>query len=73
MDTNETVADAVSASVNQSGKSKLSIAKQAGIPYTTFTRKLEGHGDFTIRELGLIAAAMDVPLKEVIPSEMLAA
>lgn len=73
MDTNTTVADAVSASVNQSGKSKLSVAKQAGIPYTTFTRKLDGHGDFTIRELGLIASALDVTLKDVLPSELLAA
>jgi DNA-binding phage protein len=73
MDTNETVAETVSVTVNQSGKSKLSIAKHAGIPYTTFTRKLEGHGDFTIRELGLIAAAMGLTLKHVIPAEMLAA
>lgn len=73
MDQNETVASEVLANVTQSGKSKRSVAMQAGIPYTTFTRKLDGHGDFTIRELASIAAALGVSLKNVIPTEMLAA
>jgi len=42
--------------------SKNSVARRAGIPLTTFSRKINGHADFTIRELGAIADALHVPL-----------
>ena len=49
------------------------MSKAAGIPYATLTRKLEGHSDFTIRELGKIAKALDLTLADIIPAEILEA
>ena len=47
-------------------------AVKAGIPTTTFNRKLNGDGDFTLRELGKIAEALDRQLADILPSELLA-
>jgi hypothetical protein len=48
------------------------IAKKAGIPNTTFDRKLRDTGpDFTLRELGQIAEALDRQLVDLLPSELL--
>lgn len=46
-------------------------ATKAGIPLTTFNRKLNGDGDFTLRELGKIAEALDRQLADILPSELL--
>lgn len=48
------------------------VARKAGIPPTTFNRKLDGHADFTLRELGQIAQALDRQLADILPSELLA-
>ena len=47
------------------------VAREAGIPLTTFNRKLDGHADFTLRELGKIAEALDRQLADILPSELL--
>jgi len=47
------------------------VARESGIPLTTFNRKLDGHTDFTLRELGSIAAALDRQLADILPSELL--
>lgn len=47
----------------RSDTSKNLIARKAGIPLTTFSRKINGHADFTIRELGSVAEALGVPLE----------
>lgn len=47
------------------------IANKAGIPRTTFDRKVDGHGDFTIRELGAIADALERGLGDIVPKELL--
>ena len=51
--------------------SRNAIARKSGIPLTTFNRKLDGHGDFTLRELGFIAEALDRQLADILPSELL--
>jgi predicted transcriptional regulator len=53
------------------GLSKNETATRAGIPTSTFHRKLKGTGDFTIRELGQIAEALDRQLVDLLPSELL--
>jgi hypothetical protein len=42
--------------------SRNALALKAGIPSTTFTRKLNCPADFTIRELGQVAQALDIKL-----------
>ena len=46
--------------------SKNAVARAAGIPLTTFSRKINGHGDFTLRELGQVATALEVRLLDLI-------
>jgi predicted transcriptional regulator len=53
--------------------SKNAVARNAGIPLTTFSRKVNGHGDFTLRELGAIAAAIDMELGDILPVDLIAA
>lgn len=53
------------------GISKNATAAKAGIPNSTFTRKLSNTGDFTLRELGKIAEALDLDLADIIPTELL--
>ena len=53
------------------GTNRNAIARKAGIPLTTFNRKLDGHADFTLRELGKIAEALDRQLADILPSELL--
>lgn len=50
---------------------KNATAVKAGIPTTTFNRKLNSDGDFTLRELGKIAEALDRQLADILPSELL--
>lgn len=53
------------------GTNRNAVARKAGIPPTTFNRKLDGHADFTLRELGHIAEALDCQLADILPSELL--
>ena len=52
--------------------SKNAVARSAGIPLTTFSRKINGHGDFSIRELGSIAAALGTTLDTLLPLDLIA-
>lgn len=51
--------------------SKNATAAKAGIPISTFSRKLNGHGDFSLRELGMIADALDLTLEDLLPMNLL--
>lgn len=51
--------------------SRNEISKQAGIPYATLTRKLQGHSDFTVKELGKIAKVLGLTVGDLIPAEIL--
>lgn len=51
---------------------KNAIAVRAGIPSTTFARKLrDSGGGFTLRELGQIAEALDLELSEILPQNLI--
>lgn len=65
-------ADKVAASILRAGRSRASIASAAGIPYSTFCRKLDGHTEFTIGELIRVAHAVGVLPSEYAPDEFLA-
>lgn len=77
METNNT--DSVIRGVNtnilvgivRNNTSKNATATKAGIPISTFSRKLNGHGDFSIRELGMIADALDLKLEDLLPMNLL--
>lgn len=58
--------------IAKSGSNKNKIARAAGIPLTTFSRKINGHGDFSLRELGNIAHALDRTLDQILPMELIA-
>jgi len=55
----------------EKGITKNAAATKAGIPISTFNRKLNSDGDFTLRELGKIAEALDRQLVDILPSELL--
>ena len=48
------------------GTTKNATAIKAGIAPNTFYRKLNSCGDFTLRELGQIADALDLKLEDMI-------
>lgn len=53
-------ASAVDAAIRRSGRTKLSISEETGIPYSTLNRKLAAKADFLFRELLEIAEAVGV-------------
>lgn len=70
MDTNpDTVAGRVAAVMQADDRSIKGTAEGAGIPLTTFRRKLAGHTDFTVTEIGRIAAVLDVAPLDLLPFE----
>lgn len=71
--TSQEVADKVAAAILRSGRSKSSVAAGAGIAQTTFTRKINGHVEFTFGELLRIAADLGVSPSTLTPSAFLAA
>ena len=67
-----TLASRVAESINlREGMTRNKLSEKSGIPYSTLTRKLNGHADFTMRELGSIARALNLTLGELIPTEIL--
>lgn len=63
------IADKVAAAILRSGRSKASVARDAGIPYTTFGRKLDGHVEFTFSELLRLAEVLGVAPSSLVPAE----
>lgn len=67
MDTNRTIAQAIEAKREAAGLSRRALAQTAGIPYTTFTRKLDKGGlDYTVVEVKSIATALNAPFTELL-------
>lgn len=62
------LADKVAASIFRSGRSKASVATDAGIPQTTFGRKINGHVEFNFSELMRIAEVLGVPPSTFTPT-----
>lgn len=56
------LAEAVETAINRTGKSKAAVAKEAGIPWTTFSRRLKHPetSSFTVPELINIANSLGV-------------
>lgn len=52
---------------------KNAVAQQAGIPKTTFNRKVDGKADFTLAELGDIAEALGITLGDILPVDLITA
>jgi DNA-binding Xre family transcriptional regulator len=48
------------------GTSKNAVATKAGISTSSFHRKVTGKTDFTLRELGKVAEALEVKLEDII-------
>lgn len=51
--------------------SRNALARSAGLAPTTFNRKIDGHNDFTLRELGSIAEALNVQLDKILPVNLI--
>ena len=62
------VAGKVAAAILESGISKRSVSEAAGIPATTFGRKIKGHVEFTFSELIRIAEVIGVKPSEFTPT-----
>ncbi|HCF99578.1 MAG TPA: hypothetical protein DEV93_03440 [Chloroflexi bacterium] len=48
------------------GTSKNAVATKAGISTSSFHRKVTGRTDFTLRELGRVAEALEVKIEDII-------
>ena len=57
---NEEVARNIAAAITQKDRTKKSVADGAGIPLTTFNRKLKGKADITVMDICLIADELHV-------------
>lgn len=66
------LADKVAASILRSGRSKSSVALEAGIALTTFNRKINGHVEFSFGDLLRIAAVLRVPPSTFTPTSFAA-
>lgn len=66
------IADKVAASILRSGRTKSSVAAAAGIPATTFNRKINGHVEFTFGELLRLAEILDVAPSALAPVAFIA-
>jgi hypothetical protein len=70
MDTNAgTVARRISDAIDTAERSRKWTAVKAGIPATTFARKLDGFGDFTVSEVWRIAKALELAPGDLLPDE----
>lgn len=66
-----TTPDRIAAAITKRERTKKWTAQKAGIPESTFLRKLAGHTDFTIGELARVASALSVPPASLLPSEFI--
>jgi predicted transcriptional regulator len=62
------VAEKVAAAITRADRTKLSVANAAGIPPSTFTRKINGHADFSVPELARIASAIGIAPSALLPT-----
>ncbi len=67
------VAELVDAAIDESGKSRNAVAKDAGVPYATLDRKLRGIAPFNVSELNRLARATGKTPGSFLPDETEAA
>lgn len=58
----------VAAAIGRSAYSQRAVAKEAGIPSTTFVRKIGGHTEFTINEMITVARILGMALEDFLPT-----
>lgn len=70
MDINYTqaVAQAVQARMDAQAFTQAGLAEATGIPRVTLIRRLRGFVPFTVRELHLVATALDIPVTDLMPA-----
>ena len=56
--------------IKAAGRSQRWTAEAAGIPHTTFQRKLDGHTDFYLGEIRRIARALGVTPSVLTPADL---
>lgn len=61
------IAQQVREAIAERDLTKSSVAETAGIPWATFSRKINGHSEFTVSELLRIAAAIGVRPGALLP------
>jgi len=71
MDTPTQLHERVNQTISQSDLNRSKLSELSGIPRATLIRKLQGHSDFTVRELGSIAKALNLTIADLIPAEIL--
>lgn len=59
----------VSAAIGRSPYSQRAVAKSAGIPSTTFDRKIRGQTNFYMLELIAIARILEMALGDFVPAD----
>lgn len=68
----ERTARRVRSEMDAAGMSEHTLAERAGIARVTLRRRLDGHGSFALNEVELIAAALDLPVSQLLFGEMAA-
>lgn len=65
----ESTSELINSAIKTAERTKKFTAEKAGIPVSTFLRKLNGYTDFTVGEVARIARALDVPAGSLLPAE----
>ena len=65
----EWTAAAIRDAIRATGRTKVAISEETGIPYPTLNRKVAGKGDFTLSELLSIADAIGVHPSTFVPPQ----
>ncbi|WP_333812055.1 helix-turn-helix domain-containing protein [Timonella senegalensis] len=64
-----TVADRVKAAMRDAERPASWVATKAGMSPSTFRRKIQGSGEFTVSELAQVAHALNVAPSSLLPAE----
>ena len=64
----QTIADRVAAAITRQGRYLTDVAAAADIRQATFSRKINGHTDFTIPELVRVADALGIEWTTFLPA-----
>lgn len=67
---NQEVARNIAAAITQKDRTKKSVAESAGIPLTTFNRKINGQGQITITDICAVADALGINPADLAPSAL---
>ena len=66
---NDTVPGLIEGQIRKADRTRKWTADRAGIPETTFRRKLRAGADFTVGEVARIAKALSISPSELLPSD----